>query len=230
MRRNNLSQEVGEAILAEIRVGHWPPGERIPSERALMEKFGVGRNALREAVQSLVRIGVLDVQPGRGTTVLSIDGRSVLDSGAIRMLLTDHAIDELYDLRILLEVDGAKKAALVGSADDIHDIHKAAQNYRDQMLGGNETSRADIEFHTRVVRASGNTIYGHVLELLNDRLMSVRELTDLVPGAVELAAAQHEQIALAIEKGDSTAAGRLMKTHIEAGKQAVEALRRRAAP
>jgi len=230
MKRSSLAQEVGEAILAEIRAGHWTPGDRIPPERVLMEKYGVGRNALREAVQSLVRIGVLDVGPGRGTTVLTVDGRSVLDSDAIRMLLSDHAIDELYELRILLEVDGAKKAAVERDPTGIRRIHEAAGEYRAEMLAGRPTSKADIEFHNQVVKASGNAIFGHVLDLLNDRLLSVREFTDLVPGAVELAAVQHEQIALAIERGDPSLAGKLMKAHIQAGKEAVEALRRRTRP
>ena len=83
-KRQNLGQAVGEELLSLIRSGEWIPGDKLPSEQLLMQRFGVGRNALREGIHGLIRIGVLDVRPGVGTTVLSIEGSEVLEGDALR--------------------------------------------------------------------------------------------------------------------------------------------------
>jgi len=71
LKRQNLSQALSGEILERIRVGEWGPGDRLPSERKPMEQFKIGRNGVREGVQALVQLGVLDVRPGVGTTVLA---------------------------------------------------------------------------------------------------------------------------------------------------------------
>ena len=81
VKRKSLGQVVGEELLSLIRTGEWSPGEKLPSEQLLMQRFGVGRNALREGIHGLIRIGVLDVQPGVGTTVLSIEGSEAIHYG-----------------------------------------------------------------------------------------------------------------------------------------------------
>src|SRR4051794_2917676 len=105
--RRNLSQAVGEELLSAIREGRLRPGERLPPERELMERFSVGRNTIREAIQSLAAMGVLDVRPGRGTMVLSTPKESALDAATLAALLDDQTVLDLYEFRLLLEVETA---------------------------------------------------------------------------------------------------------------------------
>ena len=62
--RQTLSQAVSAAVLDRIRSGEFGPGDRLPTEKSLMAEYGVGRNSVREAVQALVTLGLVDVRPG----------------------------------------------------------------------------------------------------------------------------------------------------------------------
>jgi DNA-binding FadR family transcriptional regulator len=73
--RRNLSASIADDLLFKIKSGQYPPGSKVPGEKELMEAYGVGRNTVREAVQSLVTMGYLDVRPRVGARVTSCPDR-----------------------------------------------------------------------------------------------------------------------------------------------------------
>jgi len=221
MKRQNLGQVVGEELLSLIRSGEWIPGDKLPSEQLLMQRFGVGRNALREGIHGLIRIGVLDVRPGVGTTVLSIEGSEVLDKETVASLLGMGVLDELYDLRLLLEGEAAEKAAERATSAELAEILKHQHFYESAVEHGTPTDEHDIAFHRAIVQASGNSIYPVILELTAERLVSSRKATDSVPSAVALAKEQHAAIYSAIAAGDAPLARQLIQEHIRAGRAAL---------
>src|SRR4051812_20233998 len=109
--RQTLSQSIAAQLMASVAAGEYRVGDKLPPERELMAAFGVGRNTVREAIQSLVARGICEVRPGRGTTIIRIDGRSALEGQNLSSLLADSAIDDLYEFRMLLETDAAARAA-----------------------------------------------------------------------------------------------------------------------
>src|SRR4051812_20534783 len=139
--RRNLSQAVSEEILRWIRGGELVAGDRIPTERGLAELFGVGRNTVRGAVQGLVGIGVLDVRPGRGTVVRSTEA-AALDPVTMSALLGNEAVDDLYELRLLIEVEIAARAAERAGADELAEIRAALARHRRAFARGHATHRA----------------------------------------------------------------------------------------
>ena len=110
--RQTLSQAVSAAVLERIRSGEFGPGDRLPTEKMLMEEYGVGRNSVREAVQALVTLGLVEVRPGRGATVIGIDSENALDSETLSALLKEEAVDDLCAFRRLLEAETSACAAL----------------------------------------------------------------------------------------------------------------------
>jgi DNA-binding FadR family transcriptional regulator len=220
-KRQNLGQAVGEELLSLIRSGEWIPGDKLPSEQLLMQRFGVGRNALREGIHGLIRIGVLDVRPGVGTTVLSIEGSEVLDKETVASLLGAGVLDELYDLRLLLEGEAAEKAAERATSAELAEILKHQNLYESAVEHGTPTYEHDIAFHRAIVQASGNSIYPVILELTAERLVSSRKATDSVPSAVALAKEQHAAIYSAIAAGEARLARQLIQEHIRAGRAAL---------
>lgn len=221
VKRKSLGQAVGEELLSLIRTGEWSPGDKLPSEQLLMQRFGVGRNALREGIHGLIRMGVLDVQPGVGTTVLSIEGSEVLDKETVASLLGAGVLDELYDLRLLLEGDAAEKAAERATSTELAEILKHQHLYESAAEHGTPTYEHDIAFHRAIVQASGNSIYPVILDLTADRLISSRRATDSVPSAVALAKEQHAAIYSAIAAKDTQLARQLIQEHIRAGRAAL---------
>lgn len=186
-----------------------------------MSRFGVGRNTVREAVQTLVSQGLLDVRPGRGTTVLGLDGGQAIAQQFLAAQLTDTAVDDLYAFRLLLETEIAARAAERADEDDKKAVSDALRQYQRAAEEGSGAYRKDVAFHAAIARASKNTAYIAALDAVANTLVAVRRRTDEVPGAVEQAALDHEAIAKFILDGNPDAARAAMHMHIETAKQAL---------
>ena len=120
--RQTLSQSVSAAVLERIRTGEFAPGDRLPTEKVLMQEYGVGRNSVREAVQALVTLGLVEVRPGRGATVIGIEPEDALDAEMVSALLKEEAVEDLYAFRRLLEAEIAAGAAEKATTKDIEEI------------------------------------------------------------------------------------------------------------
>lgn len=223
--RQTLSQSVAAQLMAAVAAGEYRVGDKLPPERELMESFGVGRNTVREAIQSLVARGICEVRPGRGTTVLRIDGRSALEGQNLSSLLADSAIDDLYEFRMLLETDAAARAAERADDDDRASITAALERYEEAAKTQSGTYRRDVEFHAAIARASHNTAYAAALDAVSSTLVQIRRATDEVPGAIEQAVIEHGHIARYILDGNQAAARAAMTMHIQTAFQTLSAAR-----
>jgi GntR family transcriptional repressor for pyruvate dehydrogenase complex len=224
VRRRNLSHSVAEVLLERIRSGEVRVGDKLPTELGLMEALGVGRNVIREAIQQLVAIGVLDVRPGRGTTVIGVGSDDLLDARTVSALLEDQAVRDLYGFRMLIEVEIAEAAASHASASQIEVMAEAHREYQHNRATGLPVYRSDLAFHRGIALASNNQIYVRVLDALTDLLEAARERTDHVAGAPELAIEQHGIILEAIRRGDGAAAREEMRRHIRSAIEVIEKL------
>lgn len=226
--RQNLSQAVAEQLLGLIREGEFRQGERLPTERGLMEMFNVGRNTVREAVQSLVAHGILDVRPGRGTTVVAISSPTAMGAETFAALLDDGTLSDLYDLRRLLEVEVAACAATRATAADIEEMDRRhavmLHSHRERL----PTWADDIAFHAAIARASGNVLYLSILEAVTDKLVAARKETQRVPRAVDIAISEHAAILEAIKRHDSDEARQAMTQHVGSAIWALQEVQRRA--
>src|SRR6478735_6983235 len=115
VRRAGLIEQVAERFRLEVVSGRWSVGERIPTEAALVAQFGVGRNTVREAVQSLVHAGLLRREQGRGTFVISA---SELD-GTLERQLAGGSRRHYLELRLALDSAAASLAANNRSDADV---------------------------------------------------------------------------------------------------------------
>ena len=146
--RQTLSQAVSAAVLDRIRSGEFGPGDRLPTEKSLMQEYGVGRNSVREAVQALVTLGLVDVRPGRGATVIGIESDAVMDAETISVLLKEEAVDDLYSFRRLLEVEIASRAAVAATPRDLEEIAASIRAFESAL----EQGTADQHARRRVPR------------------------------------------------------------------------------
>ncbi len=227
--RRNLSQTVAQDLLDRVRSGELRIGDRLPTELGLMERYGVGRSAVREAVQSLVAIGILDVRPGRGAKVIGLGTENVLDSPTMFALLGRSDIMDLYDLRLLIEAESSARVAAAPSDQTLLELAGHLYRFQAAVAGHLPAYEADLAFHRAIVAATGNAVFLRVLDGLSDMLWSVREQTARVPGALVLAGVQHQDILDAIARGDPDGARAATVAHIESGKRAAEEAKRRVA-
>lgn len=225
--RRNLSQAVADQLLELIRDGEFRPGERLPTERGLTEMFGVGRNTVREAVQVLVAQGVLDVRPGRGTTVRALASTDAIDAATFAALLADRAVDDLYNFRRLVEVEAAGLAAKHATPAQVEKMTAWWTAMERAYEEKRPTWEEDVGFHRSIVEASGNVIYSAVLDAVRDRLVAVRRETQHIPRALKIARVEHQVILRAIQERDVDSARRAMTRHIDSAQWAVSEARRR---
>ncbi len=127
--RATLPQEIVKALTDLIMRGAWKPGDLIPSEKELAIRFRVGRSTVREAVKSLVVLGVLEARAGEGSFVR--EATSELLSGAFRwgLLLGERNLDDLVDVRVLVEVECARRAAERRESDTLHQLVEFASRH-----------------------------------------------------------------------------------------------------
>jgi len=212
--RRTLGQEVAERLHADLLGGEYKEGERIPSERELMSRYSAGRNTVREAVQRLAALGMLEVKAGSGTTVTRADGRHVIARNVRERALDDAAIGDLVEFRLLLEAEAAALASRRAGDDDLAAIREALAAYQGAVRRSEDVYEHDLEFHRTISAASHNAIYLQVIDTSAQMFQRSMRASDRAPGDVSTAATEHALIAHHILSGDSRAARETMRAHI----------------
>ena len=193
-----------------------------------MERFGIGRNTVREAVHALAAQGIVDVRPGRGVTVRSVSSERVVDGAVVAALLTDQAVTDLYEFRRVIEVEAAVRAAQRASPSDIEGIELRLKAFLHAYRERLPTWEEDVAFHRAIANASHNVIYGLVLDLLNDKLVAIRRETQRSSTVLARAARDHTAVFASITAHDSVAAGEAMARHIDSALWALGQAQKRA--
>ena len=209
------SAEVVNALEEEILAGRLVPGQRLPSEEKLCERFGASRTVIREAIQQLRGRGLMRTLKGSGSYIAdpSLDAlASALE--AYSVLTPEDSFLQLIDLRILIETECARLAAHDAGEKALAEIeshHHAIESARgDRALFGSE----DIAFHLAIAQASRNIIYATILRALEKRCIDYaianRGDRNWYDGVIE----SHGHILEAIRDGDPGRAADTMRRHL----------------
>jgi GntR family transcriptional regulator, transcriptional repressor for pyruvate dehydrogenase complex len=216
--RRTLSSALADDLLREIRDGKYGVGDSLPTLQDLMAQHGVGYGVAREAMQQLVALGIADIRPKRGAIVLQVDAGAALDDATLAALLSDQAVEDLYELRRLIEVAIAGQAASHVSPPRLSAIREAQARFERAADDGRGATEADVDLHAAIAAASDNMVFIKVLEALRGVLSGVRAQVASYPGATDSARHEHGVIVDAIEAGDEDAARAAMNAHIDTAK------------
>jgi len=166
LKKQSLVEQAIGRIERMIETEAWPVGSRIPPEPELVQAFGVSRNCLREAVKSLVHVGVLEARQGDGTYVVSKSGLDALLGNRFRQAEES----ETVEVRACLEREIARLAARRRRNEDIEEIRNwlrlSGEAYRRGDLA--EYVRSDYRFHLAIAYASGNRLLISLYENIAD--------------------------------------------------------------
>jgi DNA-binding FadR family transcriptional regulator len=216
--RRKLSNDVTDRLLARINGGEFVPGSRLPSERQLMESFQVGRPAIREALQNLQRMGLIQITHGESARVLAPTARTILDqiAGTARHILSKSpkTLDDLKDARLFFEVGMARLAAARATPDDVTALEEKIDN---QEAAGDDIDRflrADIAFHRGVAGVSGNPIFMAVSEAMLEWLLEYHVGLIRKDGREMKTLAEHRLILQRIGAHDVEGAAAAMLAHL----------------
>lgn len=214
IKRVNLSQSIIDSI-AELLIHRvWKPGHPIPSEKELALQFGVGRSTIREVLQSLVVLGVIEIRPGEGSFVR--EPSSELLSSAFRwsLLLSDTNVDDLVETRLLVEVECAGRAA---RAPNIADVEKLEEIHRDLIARQNshkDFTECDNLFHLQIATMAQNVLFRKISRTIQVIGRTWYPVTYELNDTKALTVDEHYKILDGIRRADSATACRAMRDHL----------------
>ncbi|GLW12439.1 GntR family transcriptional regulator [Microtetraspora sp. NBRC 13810] len=202
-QRASLVDQVIDQLKEQITTGSWRLNAKIPTETALAEQLGVGRNTVREAVRALTHAGLLDCRQGDGTYVRATNELS----GAMLRRLRQAEQLEILEVRRALEVEAARLAATRRTEADIKLIEAALADRERAWESGepNAFVEADLAFHMAVVHATHNRV---LLDLYEDFSAALRASITAAGTSLNSTYIPHDAISRAIAAGDAAAAER----------------------
>jgi GntR family transcriptional repressor for pyruvate dehydrogenase complex len=217
-------EKPSDIILRQIRElivsGIFKPDERLPSERELAERFGVGRGHVREAIKRLDFYGILKTGPQSGTYVAGLGVRAAegLFTNILNLEKGDFA--SLMDTRDILERHAALLAAQNAKDDEIEGIIEAHDEFREQVLPGKDGLEEDMLFHLRIADSSHSPVLRSLIRIMTPEILTLtRDLRVFGGERSRQALGEHEEILNAITRRDAAGAEEAMKLHMEGSRQ-----------
>jgi GntR family transcriptional repressor for pyruvate dehydrogenase complex len=223
------SQSLKERVLAELRraieQGRLQPGDQLPSERELSEQLSVSRSTVREAIQLLEALGVVEVRHGSGTFV-----RARPDADTVRLEWREwtrhHSsrVHQLLEVRVGLEAFAAELAALRSTPAQLDQLESSLEEMANIVAAGDIPMlvQIDVGFHSNLYRATGNAPLVELLDEIGRRLLRERAATWDRPGRPQRSLEQHRAIVEAIRAGNPLAARQALVAHLRSIEEELE--------
>jgi GntR family transcriptional repressor for pyruvate dehydrogenase complex len=211
---------VQKIIISQIRdlinLKNLEPGDKLPSERMLSERFKVSRSAVREAIQKLELYGLLRSRPQSGTFVANI-GIIALNGMVEDILRLDEPdFKSLVETRILLELKTARLAAIRRTEEDLNQINEALQSHKEKLLNGEVAVQEDLLFHLAIAKASGNSSMNTFMLIITPEIITNFEKYHVCKvDLAESRIAEHQAIFDAIKNKEPQLAKQKMKDHFK---------------
>ncbi|MTI40109.1 FadR/GntR family transcriptional regulator [Fulvivirga lutimaris] len=208
---DKIIQQIKELISS----GQLKPGDRLPSERQLSEKFGIGRTSVRDALRKLEFYGILKTLPQSGTVVagFGINALEGLITDVLKLEGTD--FHSLVETRVLLETNSAKFAAQRRTEDDIVSISNALDSYEKAVKSGKPAVEEDLLFHLTIAEASKNAVLKSLMLIVTPDILTYFKENDVCSGNKPLSALEDHHIILDhIINKDSKEAELSMRKHL----------------
>jgi GntR family transcriptional regulator, transcriptional repressor for pyruvate dehydrogenase complex len=218
-RPRSLAHDVVDALGGRIRDGSLASGEKLPTEAAIMEEFGVSRTVVREAISRLQAAGLVATRHGVGTFVVGLGDPSTFRISP-EHLGTLQDVIAVLELRIAVETESAALAAMRRTPANVETLRKALRTFMSALEQGRDAVGADFQFHLEIARATQNHHFADLMATLGGMMIPRARLEPPGPLTPERQAylrrvnAEHESIVDAIAQQDPEAARAAMRTHL----------------
>lgn len=218
-RGTKISERVASAIVDDIVGSGLQPGDRLPNEAAMIERFQVGRGSLREALRILEVHGLISLRSGPrgGPIVLTVEPRSVSRTFSLYLHLSGSTIGELVETRLMIEPMVARLAA--SQIDQGNNAERlTAALAHEQSISGDKDSYIDAanDFHYVLASITGNRVFDIVAtalkELYTTRIVDSGLASMTTEPSIRF---EHQEIGEAILAGDAEKAEMLMRSHMD---------------
>jgi GntR family transcriptional repressor for pyruvate dehydrogenase complex len=199
IKHTKISEEIANQIKRLITDGKLKPGDQLPPERELIKQLGVSRPSLREALNSLVTMGFLEVRQAKRTFVKSVTSKLIEDPLALLIKADTQKIFDLIEVRKAIETWAAYQAAQKASKQDIQQLDTIIREMKRAFEEGRPWEKQDADFHLAIAQATHNTIHMHIMSAIYDLLRESVATIFIDRQKVKKLTNQHHQIFLAIK-------------------------------
>lgn len=213
LRRRSLSEGVVDQLLEFIAEGS-APERRLPVERVLCNELDVSRTTVREALATLMQLGIVETR-GKGRYGSLVGARAYLASRERMRRSETELVDHPLEARLVLEPTIAALAAERASQEDLAEIDRWLTLMRETAVNEQDNVKYDSAFHAAVARATGNPTLVFLINALTDALAESRRLSFRPAPAAMVAIEGHAAVLAALTARDSQAAAKAMKRHLD---------------
>lgn len=220
IQRPRIHTEVLTCLLGDIRAGIYQEGQKLPSERELMEEFGVGRPAVREALSALGRMGLIEISPGMRARVCKLTLKPLLSEMRATLQIYSSSQDgwrQLHDLRLFFETSVTRQLARQVTDEQLDSLREILVNQRNFLDRAEIRSfaEADLAFHRALVESLGNPFLGLLAEGFGGWLITPLYASMQVQRQSERSYNAHMAVLKALEERNAELAEQAMRSHLE---------------
>ena len=217
--RQKLSDQVFERLWEMIVSGDLKPGDVIPSERILMEKFAVGRPAVREALQALANKGVITISHGERSRVNEFSANIALgqvdDIAKLLLSAESSNLEHLKQVRKILEAGSVRVAATNCTDDDIRILRELVDTQKGQTKDTKGFIETDFAFHTAIANATRNPLLQAVTHAMLTWLFEYYKPLLHWSGREDTTLLEHTKLVDYLAARDADSASALMREHLD---------------
>ena len=222
IERRNTYELVADSLLALISERHLKPGDALPTERELMQHYGVGRSSVREALRMLESKGLISAG-GSGAFVVADFRNPLNDSLSLLLAVEEGSLRELFEVRRILEGEAVALATDRGNESYLERMRAATELMREGLVDREEYIEADVAFHLTIAEATQNRLILHLMHAIRDQLERALGSIYKIPGSPEQSIEDHGLIIAAMSEGRPDEARERMREHLGRVEEAVDA-------
>jgi len=209
-KTNKVSQNIVNQIRKAIFNGVFKPGDKLPSDKELMNSFGVSKGSLREALRSLEVLGLLEIRKGAlgGAFVTEVDTEKAKEGFSNFFVSRDLSLKNLFDVRLILESHIAEHAASIIIDDDLQRLEQILQETRDALRNNLPLNyrEKEVAFHLIIANATQNPLLIFLLDFVENLLLDAKEILNPGRDFSERVFIAHERIYQALVARDANRA------------------------
>jgi GntR family transcriptional repressor for pyruvate dehydrogenase complex len=221
VERKHLYHEIADQLEQMIMDESLKVGDKLPPEQKLAKRLGVSRNVLREAIKGLHERGLISVIPGKGAYIAKPTSKILTETLNRLVVLGDITPQQLYEIRIPLEVVGAGLAAKRASKEQLDKLNNLVRQMPQAAGNVEEWCNIDLQFHVTIAEASGNPLIQAIISPLAGLLLKLFAAGYSKEGEVKMGISKHRQIYETMKNGDKKGAENAMREHLTLSENAV---------
>ena len=210
-----LAEQVYEELVDMIVGEKYKPGNRLPSEMVLCERFSVSRNTLRAALNKLHVLGLTETQQGGGTYVKEVDSDVYLNFVMPALLTSNVNLLEAMEFRRGIEVEAARLAAENASDEDVQELQKYLEGCKENLDSMPSFENANSDFHFAIAKASKSKMFMRMEAIIHQMTSTVMQEYLSKQGADIDSTFYHEMVMRCIIERKPDEAAYFMDRHMQ---------------